>query len=82
MPELKPRSKIVARGTTNFTLVSVQADVVLARPMPNNNYKVYTRQISGLSVNLPLVTNQNTTGFRLSIGVGVVATVEWIAIED
>jgi hypothetical protein len=82
MPELKPRAKIVARGQQNFTALSTSVDIPLARNMPNTNYKVYTRLISGVGVQLPQVTQQTPAGFRLSVGVGVASVVEYIVIED
>lgn len=82
MPELKPRGKIVARGTSAFTLVTVQVDIVLANPMPNANYKVYYRQLTGLSVAIPTTSNITSTGFRATVSVGVGATWEYVVIED
>jgi hypothetical protein len=82
MPELKPRAKIVARGTSGFTAVTTTIDIALNRPMPNVNYKVYYRQLTGLSVALPTTSNVTTSGFRATVGVGVAATFEYVVIED
>lgn len=82
MPELKPRGKIIARGTINFTLAVLQLDLTLNRPMPNTNYTVFYRVISGVGIQIPTTANKTTTGFRASVTAGVLATVEYIAIED
>lgn len=81
MPELKPRAKIVRRGTSAFTLATVSVNISMT-PMPNTNYKVFYRQLTGLAVSLPTTTNMTTTGFTASVGVGVAVTFEWIVVED
>lgn len=82
MPELKPRAKIIARGTSAFSLVTTSVNINLGRTMPNTNYKVYYRQLTGLAVSIPTTSNITTTGFTASVGVGVAATWEWVVIED
>lgn len=82
MPELKPRSKIIDRGTSAFTLLSTAVDVPFSNPMPDSNYTVFYRQLSGVAVSIPSTTNKTATGFRASVGVGVAATFEWLIIED
>lgn len=81
MPEVKPRSKIIKRGTSAFALITTSVNISFT-PMPNTNYKVFYRQLTGLAVSLPTTSNITTTGFTASIGVGVAATFEWIVIED
>lgn len=81
MPIVTPRSKIRRTGSSSFTLSTLIADVTFIQPMPST-YKVYTRVTSGIGVQIPTVGNVTANGFRLSIGIGILATVEWIAIED
>lgn len=82
MPELKPRGKIVARGTSQFGVLTTSVDIPFSEPMPDTNYKVFYRQISGVNVGLPSTANQSPAGFRASVGVGVAAQFEWLVIED
>jgi hypothetical protein len=82
MPELKARAKVIARGTSAFTLATINVAITIGRTMPSTNYKVFYRQLTGLSVALPSTTNQTTTGFNAVVGVGVATTFEWIAVED
>lgn len=82
MPEFKARSKIVDRGTSSFSLVSLAVDIALNVEMPNTNYKVFYRQLTGAALSIPATSNTTTTGFRASIGVGIAATFEWLIIED
>lgn len=83
MPELKPRSKIVDRGVTNFSVLSASVDIPLNNPMPENaNYSIFYRQISGVAVAMPSTASKTPAGFRASLGVGVAATFEWLVIED
>lgn len=82
MPELKPRAKIIARGTSAFSLVTLSVPISIGRTMPSTNYKVFYRQLTGLAVSIPSTTNQTTTGFTASVGAGVAATFEYVVIED
>lgn len=82
MPELKARPKIVARGISAFTLVTLGVNIDIGRAMPNTNYKVYFRQLTGAALSVPSVSNVTATGFRASVGVGVAATFEWVIVED
>lgn len=81
MPELKPRAKIVRRGTSAFTLAIVSVNISIPA-MPNTNYKVFYRQLTGAAISIPSTTNVTTTGFTASVGVGVAVTFEWIVVED
>ncbi len=82
MPELKRRERIVQSGQSSLTLVSTYVDIPFANPMPGTNYKVYYRQISGVNVGLPATSNQTATGFRATVGIAVLATFEWVVVED
>lgn len=82
MPEVKPRGKIIARGTSGFSVLQTAIDIPISPPMPNTSYKVFYRQISGVNVGLPSTTNATPAGFRASVGVGVASSFEYLVIED
>ncbi len=82
MPELKPRSKIIDRGQITLGLANLQIPVTLGKRMPSTAYTVYTRTVSGTTVAVSSVTNKSATGFTLNLTLGVVAVIEWIAVED
>ncbi len=82
MPLVQPRPKVMDWGTTSFGLAVLSVNVTLNKTMPSTNYTVYYRMVSGAGVQIPTTSNITKTGFTAAIGVGIAATVAWIAIEN
>jgi hypothetical protein len=78
MPSVQRRDRMVRKGTFNVTLVSGPQTVVFDTPFPDD-YDVYVNTPQG--VQLTSVTNKTRNGFTMALGVTLVGSIDWVAVE-
>lgn len=79
MPAVRPRDRVVYKGTIAVPLLATAQVVTFATPMPNT-YDLYFRTPSGITVTG--VSAQTATGFTLSLGITLAGNLLWVAVEQ
>lgn len=84
MPSTRQSDLQFRKGTEAFTLVSLVKTIIFSEPFPTSigtNYSIYWQQPGAVSVSVS-ITNKTVSGFTITVGLSVSASLNWYAVED
>lgn len=81
MPVSVTPGKPLQSGSVTVVILTLSTPITFASSMPDINYTVYFAPVGTLNTALAAIS-QTTTGFTMTLGIGVSGVINWIAVAN